>query len=566
MTQAVTGSSISKAPSGIGGLDEITLGGLPVGRPTLVCGSAGCGKTLFGMQFLVRGILDHGEPGVFMSFEETAAEIAANVRSLGWDLDAFEADGTLSIDHVRMESAETQETGDYDLEGIFIRLGAAIDSVGAKRVVLDTLESLFAALEDDTILRSELRRLFRWLKARGVTAIITAERGDGALTRHGLEEYVSDCVILLDHRVAEQLSTRRLRVVKYRGSAHSSDECPFLIDSSGIRVLPLSSMRLAHEAPAERVSTGVERLDDMLGGEGYYRASSVLISGTPGSGKTTLAASFAAAGCARGERALMLAFEESPLQLQRNLGSVGLRLADHVEAGLLRVISTRPSAHGLEAHLATMIAQIEDFEPDLVVIDPLSAFGGGDLEREAMFARLVDLLKARGITGVCTSLVPAAVDLTGLGVSSVIDTWIELSVNEHNGERNRGLTVVKSRGMSHSNQVREFVLTAAGIQLRDAHIGSSGVLMGTARRAREDAEAAEASLRERRTEVRRRQLERRRAAIEAEIDALRARLEDDVELLALELSADEQALAGRASETEGTARDRGADATNGGGQ
>lgn len=555
---------LRKAASGIEGLDEITFGGLPQGRPTLVCGSAGCGKTLFGVQFLVKGILDHGEPGVFMSFEESAREIAQNVRSLNWDLDQFERNGQLSIDHVRIEAAEIQEAGSYDLEGLFIRLGAAIDSVGAKRVVLDTLEVLFSALKDQTSLRAELRRLFRWLKERDVTTVITAERGDGALTRHGLEEYVSDCVILLDHRVIEQLSTRRMRVVKYRGSAHSSDECPFIIDEHGFQALPLTSMRLEHAAPMERVSSGVERLDAMLGGKGYYRGSSVLISGPPGCGKTTLAASFAASGSERGERVLLLAFEESPKQLERNLRSVGIELAPHVESGLLRVLATRPSAHGLEAHLARKLAQISEFDPQLVVVDPLSSFGAGSSERVAMIARLIDMMKSRGITAVCTSLDSTHNEVSGLGVTSVIDTWLSLSSVEFNGERNRGLTIVKSRGMSHSNQVREFFMTDTGIELRDVYTGPSGVLMGTARHVRETEEAASGRLQHERTQTKRRQLERRQSGIDSQILALRGKLEDEVEALSLDIRADELQESERETEITNQAHARGADAVNGG--
>lgn len=565
MPLEVASQPLRKAPSGVEGLDEITYGGLPHGRPTLVCGSAGCGKTLFGVQFLVRGILDHDEPGVFMSFEESAAEIAQNVRSLNWDLDQFELDRKLAIDHVRIEPSEIQEAGAYDLDGLFIRLGAAIDSVGAKRVVLDTLEVLFSAFKDQTSLRAELRRLFRWLKEREVTTVITAERGEGALTRHGLEEYVSDCVILLDHRVIDQLSTRRMRVVKYRGSAHSSDECPFIIDEGGFQALPLTSMRLAHEAPTERVSSGVARLDAMLGGKGYFRGSSVLISGTPGSGKTTLAASFIAAGCARGERALLMSFEESPKQLARNLSSVGVDLAPHIESGLLRVLSTRPSAHGLESHLARKLAQIVEFEPDLVVVDPLNSFGAGSSEREAMIARLIDMMKSRGITAVCTGLDTTTSALPGLGVTSVIDTWLALSSIEFNGERNRGLTIVKSRGMSHSNQVREFALTDDGIELRDVYTGPAGVLMGTARHVRETEEAASGRLHQERTETKRRQLERRQAGIDPQVLALRAQLQDEVEALSLEIRADELEERERALEVTVQAHARGADAVNGGG-
>ena len=366
MTQtrrALAGPELPKTPTGVSGLDEITNGGLPRGRPTLVCGSAGCGKTLMAMEFLVRGATQFDEPGVFMAFEETAAELAQNVRSLGFDLDDLAARGKFCLDFVRVERSEIEEVGDYDLEGLFIRLGYAIDTIKAKRVVLDTLETLFSGLSNAAVLRSELRRLFRWLKDKGVTAIITAERGEGALTRHGLEEYVSDCVILLDHRVIDQVSTRRLRVVKYRGTAHGTNEYPFLIDEDGISVLPVTSLGLQHEVGDERISSGVPRLDAMLGGKGYFRGSTVLVSGTAGSGKTSLAAHLAQAACGRGEKCLYFAFEESPGQLMRNMRSIGLDLAPWLEKGLLRFHAIRATVHGLEMHLASIHKLVKEFEP-----------------------------------------------------------------------------------------------------------------------------------------------------------------------------------------------------------
>jgi circadian clock protein KaiC len=463
--------SLPKAATGIQGLDEITGGGLPRGRPTLVCGSAGCGKTLLAMEFLVRGATEYNEPGVFLAFEETAEELTQNVRSLGFDLDDLAARSKLVVDYVHVERSEIEETGEYDLEGLFIRLGHAIDSIGAKRVVLDTLETLFGGLSNSAILRSELRRLFRWLKDKEVTAIITAERGDGTLTRHGLEEYVSDCVILLDHRVSEQLSTRRLRVVKYRGTTHGTNEYPFLIDENGISVLPVTSLGLSHEASDERVSTGVHWLDEMLGGRGVYRGSTVLISGTAGTGKTSVAAHFADAACRRGERCLYFAFEESESQVARNMRSIGLDLSAWSDRALLRFYATRPSAYGLEMHLATLHKLVVDFQPRLVVVDPITTFlgAGTSSQAEAMLMRLIDFLKAGQITALFTSLTHsgAAVEGSQVAVSSLIDTWLLLRDLEVGGQRTRGLQVLKSRGMSHSNEVREFRLTDNGLQVRN---------------------------------------------------------------------------------------------------
>ncbi len=559
-------NTLTKAPTGISGLDEITLGGLPRGRPTLVCGAAGCGKTLFAMEFLLRGAEQYGEHGVFMAFEETEQDLAQNVRSLGFDLEKLVADGKISVDHIHVERSEIQETGEFDLEGLFLRLGLAIDSVGAKRVVLDTMESLFGGFSNQAILRAELRRLFRWLKDKGVTAIITGERGDGQLTRQGLEEYVSDCVILLDNRVREQVSTRRLRIVKYRGSTHGTNEYPFLIDQDGIHVLPLTSLQLNHEVSTERVSSGVPRLDHMLGGAGYYRGSSILVSGTAGTGKTSLSAHFADATCRRGERCLYLAFEESPAQLMRNLRSIGVDLGQWAKKGLLRLESSRPTLHGIEMHLATIHKMVNDYKPQAVVIDPISNFAtaGTAAEAEAMLLRLIDFLKARQVTAMFVNLTAGgdAWERTDVGVSSLIDTWILLRDIELAGERNRGIYVLKSRGMKHSNQIREFLISSEGIQLQDVYVGPEGVLTGSMRAAQEDREKAAAMARAQEMERKQRDLARRRAVLEAQIASLRAEfeaVEDESKVVSAQDRAREQQIAENRS---AAAVRRGADANN----
>ncbi|HET9227435.1 MAG TPA: circadian clock protein KaiC [Thermoanaerobaculia bacterium] len=529
---APTLAGIRKAPTGIPGLDEITAGGLPAGRPTLICGSAGCGKTLMAMEFLVRGATEYGEPGVFVSFEEGVQELTENVRSLGFDLDRLMEEDKLVIDYVHVERSEIEETGEYDLEGLFIRLGFAIDSIGARRVVLDTLEVLFGGLQNEAILRSELRRLFRWLKDRGVTAVITGERGDGSLTRHGLEEYVSDCVILLDHRINDQLATRRLRVVKYRGSIHGTNEYPFLIDEQGIDVLPVTSLGLTHEATSERVSSGMHGLDEMLGGQGFYRGSSVLVSGKAGTGKTSLGASFVNAACARGERCIYFAFEESRSQLVRNMRSIAIDLQPWVDQGLLVFHAARPTLHGLERHLVTMYKLIRDFKPRIVVMDPITNFlsVGGEEEVKSMLMRLIDFLKAHQVTALLNSLNHGDfTESTDVGVSSLMDTWLLLRESEVGGERNRTLYVLKSRGMAHSNQVREVLLTGQGIRLVDAYLGSEGALTGAARLAQEARERAAALARQQETVRRRRELERKREALEARIAALRLEFEAEQE-------------------------------------
>jgi circadian clock protein KaiC len=517
---------LSKSPTGIQGFDEITGGGLPTGRPTLICGGAGCGKTLFGMEFLVRGATQFNEPGVFMSFEETNEELIKNVASLGFNLEGLVKLKKIALDHVHIERSEIEETGEYDLEGLFIRLGYAIDSIGAKRVVLDTIESLFAGLPNQLILRAELRRLFRWLKDKGVTTIITGERGEETLTRQGLEEYVSDCVIMLDHRVTEQTSTRRLRVVKYRGSIHGTNEYPFLIDETGFSVLPVTSLGLKHIVSNERISSGITALDKMLEGKGYYRGSTVLISGTAGVGKTSIAAHFTEAACRRGERVLFFCFEESPNQLMRNMLSIGIKLEPWVRKGLLQFQATRPTFYGLEMHLAVTHKIVNIFKPDIVILDPINTFVVGEKEFEVktMLMRIVDFLKANQITALFTSLTShqGTLESSDVGISSLIDTWLLLRDIELNGERNRGMYVLKSRGMANSNQIREFILTDHGVELRKLYVGALGVLTGSARIAQEALENTEVLTRKHDIERKKREIERKRKVLEAQVAALQA--------------------------------------------
>lgn len=520
---------LPKAPTGIGGLDEITGGGLPKGRPTLVCGSAGCGKTLFSMEFLVRGATQFGEPGVFMAFEEKTDELTVNVASLGFDLTQLQADQLIRLDHVHIDRSEIEETGEYNLEGLFIRLGYAIDSIGAKRVVLDTIENLFSGLTNQGILRAELRRLFQWLKEKGVTAIITGERGEGTLTRHGLEEYVSDCVILLDHRVQNQISTRMLRIIKYRGSVHGTNEYPFLINEEGISVLPITSLTLDHPVSSERIPTGIPALDKMLAGKGFFRGSSVLVSGTAGTGKTSIAASFAHAVCQRQEPCLYFAFEESPAQIIRNMRSIGIDLQAHVDSGLLRFHASRPTLNGLEMHLVAMHKLIRSFKAKAVILDPITNLItiGSVSEVKAMLIRLIDFLQAEQITVLFTALSLNTIvnEQTDEGVSSLVDAWLLVKDIELNGERNRGLYVMKSRGMKHSNQVREFVISDQGLDLVDVYLGPDGVLTGSAREAQQLQEVTGLALRDHAVSRKDREIERKRTALESKITTLREEFE-----------------------------------------
>jgi circadian clock protein KaiC len=526
-------TSLKKAPTGIYGFDEITGGGLPAGRPTLVCGSAGCGKSLFGLEFLVRGATQYGEPGILITFEETAQDIAKNVASLGFDTDALIAKKKLVIDFVKIDRGEIEEHGEYDLEGLFIRLAHSIGAIGAKRVVLDTIEALFAGLSNQAILRSELRRLFGWLKERGMTTVITGEGTGDQLTRQGLEEFVSDCVILLDHRVVDQISTRRLRVIKYRGSTHGANEYPFLIDEHGILILPITSSGLEYEVTTERVSTGVPGLDEMLGGLGYYRGSTVLLSGTAGTGKTSVATHLAQATCARGERCLYFSFEESASQILRNVRTIGIDLQPFIRKGFLRIHSSRPTVYGLEMHLLRMHKLISQFQPSVVIVDPVSNLQTAGTKEDAnnLFVRLVDFLRKDGILGFLVSLTGGAnlLEATDEGISSMVDTWLLLRDLESNGERNKVLYVLKSRGMDHSNQVREFHFTSKGVKLVDAYLGPAGVLTGSARLAQEAQEMAAAEVSRQELERKELALSHRRKVMEAQIDALRAAFQAEEE-------------------------------------
>ncbi|MDZ8188067.1 MAG: circadian clock protein KaiC [Nostoc sp. ChiSLP02] len=522
-------TQLPKCPTGIQGLDEITEGGLPQGRPTLVCGSAGCGKTLLGMEFLVRGATQYGESGVFVAFEETAEELSQNVTSLGWDLEQLVAENLLSIDCIYIDPTEIQETGEYDLEGLFIRLGYEIDKINAKRVVLDTIEVLFSGFSNAAIVRAEIRRLFRWLKTKGVTAIITGERGENSLTRQGIEEYVSDCVIRLDRRVDDELSTRRLQILKYRGSQHGSNEYPFLIEENGISVLPITSIGLNHSVSSERIPTGIPRLDAMLGGQGYFRGSSILITGMAGTGKSTIAAFFAAATCRRQERCLYLAFEEAPQQILRNMRSLSLDLEPYIQQELLQIRSLRPTAYSLELHLVQIHRWLNTFKPTTMIIDPITNFSsaGNLIQVKAFLMRLIDHLKSQQVTLLMTNLISGGSPLenTEIGISSLMDTWLEVRVIESNGERNRLLQAIKSRGMEHSNQVREFRLTSQGIELIDVYLGQNQVLTGTARAIQESADKLSRLRQQQQLANRRRELEQQSQAIQTQIAALQMQME-----------------------------------------
>jgi circadian clock protein KaiC len=533
--------TLPKAPTGIQGLDEITGGGLPAGRPTLVSGGAGSGKTLFGVEFLVRGATEYDEAGVFMSFEETIPDLTQNAASLGFDLDRLVAEKRLFLDHVHISRSEIAESGEYDLDGLFIRIADAVQKVGARRIVLDTIEALFGEMPNPGILRAEIRRLFDWLKQKGLTTVITAERDrPDKLTRHGIEEFVSDCVIVLDHRIREEISTRRLRVVKYRGSTHGTNEYPFLIDEHGISVLPISSLGLDHAASGARVSTGIDRLDGMMGGKGFYRGSSILLSGTSGTGKTSVAAHFVDAACRRGERCLYFAFEESPRQVIRNMRSIGIDLEPWVRKGLLQFHAARPTYGGIEEVLLVTHKHISSFQPSVVVVDPITNLLMVSTLNEvrSMLTRLVDFLKTQEITAIFTSLTAASgsLEASEADVSSLMDTWLLLKAIEVGGERNRALYVLKSRGMEHSNQIREFVLTNDGLRMLDVYLGPEGVLTGSARVSQEGREKAVVTFRRQEQETRRRELERKRQIFEARMVMLRAEFEVEEETIQQSIS------------------------------
>jgi circadian clock protein KaiC len=519
-------SVLEKSPTGIGGLDEITEGGLPRGRPALICGAAGCGKTIFAMEFIVNGA-EMGEPGVFVSFEETAEDIKKNFTSMNPNLNELIDQNKISLDYVRIERSEIEETGEYDLEGLFIRLGYAIDSIGAKRVVLDTVESLFSGFSAEALLRAELRRLFQWLKSKGVTAIITGESGEKTLTRYGLEEYVADCVILLNNPVIDKITTRNLRIVKYRGSSHGTNEYPFLIGEKGITLLPITSVGLDHSVSDEYISTGIEKLDTMLDENGYYRGSSVLVTGAAGTGKSSVAAKFADSTCERGGKCLYFAFEESPKQIIRNMNSIGIDLNQWINKGFLKFHATRPTLYGLEIHLVTMYKLVNEFDPDIVIFDPISNLisVGSPNEVKSMLTRLIDFLKSKQITALSTSLSSMGQIETDVGISSLMDTWINLEAVESNGERNRTIDIIKSRGMHHSNQLREFQLTDNGINIVDVYLGPEGMLTGSARVSQIAMEKAQKLEREQEIERKQREMERKRKLMEVNLAEIKSKFE-----------------------------------------
>jgi circadian clock protein KaiC len=517
-------SQLPKSPTGIRGFDEITDGGLPTGRPSLVCGPPGTGKSLYALQFLVNGATHYDEPGVFVAFEENRTELVANAGSVNFDLDGLERDGRLLVDALTL-GPQVVDTGEFDLEALMVRLAFAVDKIGAKRIAIDNVEALFDAFSRPSLVRSELRRLFRWLKDRGLTAVITAERGEGMLTRHGIEEYLSDCVVVLDDRIVQDVATRRLRVLKYRGSTHGRNEYPFLIGADGLEVLPITSLGLNQEVSSERVSTGVAGLDEMLGGEGVFRGSAILVNGSSGTGKTTIAASFADAACRRGEVTLFFSFEESQSQIYRNMASVGLDMEGWVQRGLLHFHCERPTTRGLEDHLAVMQELIQKFAPTLVVIDPVSSLARGatPFDVSAMLMRQVYYLKSAGITAVMTVLnEETGLQQAIMNISSLVDTSLEVVIMEGLGERNRGVYVLKSRGMAHSNQIREFLLSDIGVDVVPVVVGEDGVLTGSARIAAESAERVAAQGLSQESADLARALEQRRETVDAHVATLRA--------------------------------------------
>ena len=533
-------SALQKCPTGITGFDELSEGGLPRGRATLLAGQAGAGKTLFAMGFVLNGITQYQEPGVFVSFEENPGDLAVNIASLGFDLKRLQQENRLRILHLNLDPNQLIESGEFDLEGVFLRLGAAIDAIGARRIALDAVENLFSAFSDLRILRGEFRRLLNWLKDKGITAVVTTERGQSSITRHGLEEYIADCVVTLDNRVDDQIATRRRRIVKYRGSAHGSDECPFILDHNGFSVMPITSAGLAYTVSSERVSTGIPSLDAMLVGGGF-RGSSILVTGTAGTGKSSIAAHLVDAACRRGERCLYVALEESRDQIERNMTSIGFDLAQWHRADLLRFHASRPTSSGLETHLATVIALVDAYQPNVVVVDPVSAFSTttNDEAVKLMLIRLVDMLKSRSITSLFNALTSGntVAESTAIGISSLMDVWFLLRNLELAGERTRGLYVCKARGMAHSNQIREFLLTDNGVRLIDVVLDDEGQLLtGSARQMHRTLKENEAATRQAETARRREALENRRHVVEAKIAALRAEFDEELRVLETALS------------------------------
>ncbi len=525
-----TNNLLPKCTTGIKGLDEITGGGIPKGRPTLICGNAGCGKTLIAMEFIANGAAYYNEPGLFIAFEETIEELKQNFFSLGFNLSELIKKKKIILDHIHIERSEIEETGEYDLEGLFIGIQNEIEEIGVKRIVLDTIEVLFAGLSNEAIIRAELRRLFKWLKDKGMTTIVTGERGEGKLTRFGIEEYVADCVITLENRVNERQAIRNLRVIKYRGSSHGTNEYPFLINNNGISVLPITSVGLGHEAASQCISSGIPRLDTLLNGKGYFRGSSILVAGTAGSGKTTIAAHFAEAACRRGERCIYFAFEESSSQIIRNMKSVGINFDPMIKKDVFKFQNNRPQLLGLEAHLLNMHSLVDEYQPSVIVVDPITAIAevGDKKEVRSMLMRLIDYFKYKKITAIYTSLAHAGdtLEKSEVDISSLMDTWIQLRELESGAERNRVMYILKSRGMAHSNQLREFQITSSGVNLIDVYLGTDGKLItGSSRIVQDEIDTAEKIKRGQEIDKKKRQLTVLKKEMESQNEMMRTKLE-----------------------------------------
>ena len=469
---AETELSITKLPkslTGIQGLDDITYGGIPQNRPTLLVGSIGTGKTIFAMEYIINGITMFNEPGVFMTFEEQTDELQINVTSMGYNLSKLIADNKIYLEHLHIDHREIQATGKYDIEGLFIRIEMAIEKVKAKRIVLDALDTLFIGL-DSQILRSEIKRLFFWLKEKKVTAIITSEVGDIFLTRLGFEEVVADCVIELNNRLNNQISTRRLRIVKYRGSYHSTNEYPFMIDHKGITIFPIISEAPQIIVSNERISSGIKQIDEMLDGRGFYVGSSILVSGSAGTGKSSIAASFIKDVCEKKGTALYCAFEEAPNQIKRNMASIGIFLEPYEKSGNLHFYYSRPTLQTLELHFIAIKKLIKQINPSVVILDPITNLMIENINSDirTMLTRFVDYLKMEQITVLLTAtLTVSSLELiqSNEGISSMVDTCIMIQEKNIIDSRRRTLYIMKSRGICNSKKEVEFIITSEGISI-----------------------------------------------------------------------------------------------------
>ena len=535
MTKGKVKSSSDIVSTGVKGLDDVLGGGIPQGHAMLLVGKPGTGKSILSMEYLLHGIELHKENGVYISFEESEKQIISNAASFGWKFEEMVKKNKLAISYIDMQPEQMRTVGDYDLSALILRVKGAIKKVNARRVVIDGINNLLSTFDDERIIRSDLLRLIREIKEVNATIFITGERGHDSWSKMGFEEYLADGLMHLDNRTDGNYQTREIQVVKCRGINHYTGKSPFIINSEGMSIRPLITADFDYKVLKSRVSTGIADIDNMLGGKGLYRGSTVYITGPSGAGKTSISSSFANGACSRGERALFLAFEESSDQIIRNMKSIGLSLDKWVNEKLLYFYTARATTNSLEGHLDNIMTMVREVEPTCVVLDPISAFRpiANENETKLMLIRLNDYLRARKITTVFTALSSDGEysEHADVQLSSIADTWIVVRIMDYKGERNNVMQLMKSRGMSHSRQMKEMYFTGNGLKLQNVYQGPEGVLTGAARIGQEKYEKLKEARNVIEIDKNRKKIERKKSLLEASIEALKHEYEEELEAL-----------------------------------